>query len=126
MSDPHTRIFHELLEPMLRIGLNGTQFRILLWVMRNSYGRMGAKSADYTWGRIARDIRSDRPNVSRGGRAMLEMGVLKVVAAGGEIGINKSRIIELGGGAKTHGGCENARVRERTPKRVQSAPPYSL
>ena len=109
MADAHTRLFHELLEPLLRVQLNGTQFRILLWVARNSFGRGGEHFAGYTWGQIARDMGADRTRVSREGRAMLELGVLKP-GEEGEIGIDKDRVKELGG-------CENAPERERTPKR---------
>ena len=123
MADAHTRLFHELMEPLLRVQLNGTQFRILLWVARNSYGRSGARFAPCTWGQIARDLGADRTRVSREGRAMLSLGVLRP-GEEGEIGIDKDRVKELGG-------CENARggakthPSENAPQSVTKTHPHS-
>jgi hypothetical protein len=125
--DAYTRVFHELLEPLLRVPkINGTQFRIIFWVARNSYGRRGAQFAACTWGSIARGIAAPsqepaRVRVSREGRALLKRGILRL-GAEGEIGINKHRIIELGGDAKTHPPCENAPCAGASPSVPNSHP----
>ncbi|MDD5628887.1 MAG: replication protein [Elusimicrobia bacterium] len=102
MADAHTRLFHELLEPMLRLDLTGVQFRIILWVARNSYGRNGARFARYSWRRMAMDFRMDRRGVARLGADLLKRGILRTNEAG-EIGIDKHRVRSLALGPQSQG-----------------------
>jgi hypothetical protein len=101
MADAHTRIFHELLEPLLQIDLNGTQLRVIFWTARNTYGRQGEHYAPYSWLQVAREIICERTRVNRAGAELLKQGIL-CLDESGRIGINKKRIIELGECAKSH------------------------
>lgn len=121
ITDPFTPLFHELTEPMMRLHLNGTQFRILIWVARHSYGWNGAKFTPYSWGRIAQAIKADRVRVSREGRALLAKGILRP-GPEGEIGIDKRRIVELGGCENARGECENAPCESDTPSVSKTHP----
>ncbi|MFA5140426.1 MAG: hypothetical protein WC728_14435 [Elusimicrobiota bacterium] len=100
--DAHTRIFHELLEPLLRLDLTGVQFRIILWVARNSYGRGGAFFAPYSWRRIGKDLRADRRGVARQGADLLQRGILRP-GGDGELGISKDGIRSLALGLQSQG-----------------------
>jgi len=102
MADAHTRLFHELLEPLLRLDLNGVQFRILLWVARNSYGRSGARFAAFSWRGMATDLKADRRGVSRQGADLIKRGILRM-NGGQEIGIDKHKIRSLGLGQLSQG-----------------------
>ena len=122
-TDPYTRIFHEWLEPFLRLGINGHQCRIILWVARNSYGRQGAKQASFSWRGIAHDLGRlySRSRISREGRALVGMGILKVKED--VIWIDKYRIREL-----TTGGADSPRGRirpggESDPQKGADSPP---
>ena len=124
ITAPFTPLFHELTEPMMRLSLNGTQFRILLWTARNSYGYGGAKFAAYSWGKIANAIGADRSRISREGRALIEMGVLLKGPGDGKIGICKGRIAELGGVRKRTGGADSPRANQ-TRQTVSKTHPLS-
>lgn len=102
MADAYTRIFHELLEPLIQLDRPGLQFRILLWVARNSYGRGGEHFAPFSWRRIAKNIKADRRGVARAGAALRRDGLLKLNEAG-EIGICKDGIRSLALGQPSQG-----------------------
>ena len=102
MADAHTRIFHEWLEPALRLVLSSIAWRILLWVARNSYGRNGAKSCSLSWRKMASDLCADRSNVRHAGARLIAMGIL-VKNGANEIGIDKRRVRSLDLGANHPG-----------------------
>jgi phage replication O-like protein O len=69
------RIPTELLEAILHARLSGTQYRILLWVIRNTYG-WNRSWTPFTWYRIAQELHVDRPNLYRAGKSLLQSNVL--------------------------------------------------
>lgn len=78
------RVPNGLLEPLLRARLNGTQWRVLLWVVRYTHG-WNRPSTTFTWYRIARDLTLDRATTYRAGRALLQAGVL--IRAGDQLAL---------------------------------------
>jgi phage replication O-like protein O len=105
--DTYTPLFNELLKPLMRLSINGTQFRIILWTARNSYGWSKSRATQFSWSSIAKDIKTSRTAVSREGRELLKQNIL-IINENGEIGINKRKIKELDGVCETAQVCENA------------------
>ena len=66
-----------LLERLLHTPLNGTQWRVLLWVIRNTYG-WHQLTAQFSWYKIAKDLSMDRGGVVRAGTRLLELGILRI------------------------------------------------
>lgn len=87
-------IANELLEALARHQTVGLSARILLWVARNTYGRRDVGSArnrktcEYTWTRVADEIKGHRQHVSRAGNSLLSDGLL-VKDRDGNIGLQK-------------------------------------
>jgi phage replication O-like protein O len=73
--DRFIRLPTEVLEALLRQRLSGAQWRILFWVVRNTYG-WNRSSAPFTWYQIARELGMSRPALYRAGQALLARGVL--------------------------------------------------
>jgi hypothetical protein len=61
----------------LRWAFSGTQWRILLWTIRNTYG-WHRDSVPFSWYRITKDLGADRGGVVRAGRQLVRAGVLQV------------------------------------------------
>lgn len=80
-ADRFVRLSTELLEALLCSKLTGIQFRIVLWVIRNTYG-WNRRSSPFTWYRIANELCLDRPAVYRAGKALLQAEVLVLQADG--------------------------------------------
>jgi phage replication O-like protein O len=76
-EDGFLRIPNALLEALLRVRLTETSWRILLWVIRQTYG-WNRKEAPYSWYRIARDLSMDRGGVARSGNKLLGAKVLSI------------------------------------------------
>jgi len=74
-ADYFVRFPTELLEALLRTPLNGTQCRILFWVIRQTLG-WHRKTVQFSWYRIAGDLGLSRPSVYRAGQALLRKGIL--------------------------------------------------
>src|SRR5216684_3931060 len=74
-SHSFLRLPNQLLDVLLRTRLTGTQFRILLWVLRRTYG-WNKEWTPFTWYRIAKELCLDRPVVYRAGKVLLETKVL--------------------------------------------------
>ena len=83
-SDRFVRLPAELLEALLRTRLTETSWRILLWVIRQSYG-WHRQSAPYSWYQIARELSMDRGGVVRTGNRLLRANLLCV--RGGQLGL---------------------------------------
>jgi phage replication O-like protein O len=64
-----------LLEALLRTSLAGGQVRVILWVVRNTYGWNRAFTP-FSWYRVANELRMNRSAVYRAGRALLSARVL--------------------------------------------------
>ena len=63
------------MEALLHAPLNGTQWRILLWVIRQTYG-WNRHYVRFSWYKMARDLGLSRPAVYRAGSALLTGGIL--------------------------------------------------
>jgi phage replication O-like protein O len=87
ISDRFIRLPTELLEALLHAPLSGTQWRIVGWVVRQTYG-WNRHVAPFTWYRIAGDLSMDRGGVVRAGNRLLRSGIL--FAQGGGVGIQKN------------------------------------
>src|ERR1700685_3720438 len=64
------RLSNDLLEALLRARLNGTQWRILRGVIRQTYG-WNRRSTPFTWYKLAKQLCLDRAAVYRAGQALL-------------------------------------------------------
>lgn len=73
-----------LLEALLRTRLSGVQWRILLWVVRYTFG-WNRQSTPFTWYRIAQELALNRSAVYRSGQALLAARVL--VVYGNQLGV---------------------------------------
>lgn len=80
MPEPHrfVRVPTELLDALLNTPLNGTQWRILFWVIRHTLG-WNRDRTPFSWYRIARDLALDRGGVVRTGNRLMQLGVLSIV-----------------------------------------------
>ena len=67
----------ELLDALLRARLNGAQWRVLLWVVRNTHG-WNRSVTSFTWYQVAKAIALDRATAYRAGQALLRAGLLVV------------------------------------------------
>src|SRR5690242_4685465 len=82
--DRFVRFPTELLETMLYSKLTGVEARILLWVIRNTYG-WNRSTTPFSWYRIANDLSLDRGGVVRAGNILLRARAL--YANQGRLGI---------------------------------------
>ena len=78
MSENHfVRVPSLLLDSLLKLPLSGTQWRILLWTIRNTFG-WDRETVRFSWYGIARELRLDRGGVVRAGRRLLDASVLLI------------------------------------------------
>ena len=73
--DRFVRLPTELLGALLHARLSGTQWRILLWVIRHTYGWNRSTTA-FSWYQIAKELSLDRGGVFRAGKRLLEGAML--------------------------------------------------
>jgi hypothetical protein len=59
----------------MRTRLSGVQWRIVLWVVRYTFG-WNRRSTPFTWYRIAQEVQVNRSAVYRSGRALLRANLL--------------------------------------------------
>src|SRR5215472_5373838 len=76
-SDRFVRLSTELLEALIRSKLAGVQLRIILWVIRNTYG-WNRELTPFTWYQISKELRINRGAAYRAGRALVAANVLRV------------------------------------------------
>jgi phage replication O-like protein O len=69
-SGAFVRLPTELLEKLLRLRLRGSEWNVLLWVVRQTYGWNRAW-APFTWYRIAKELGMDRSRTYRAGQALV-------------------------------------------------------
>ncbi len=81
------RLPTDLLEALLRVRLTETGWRIVLWVIRQSYG-WNRQTASYSWYRIARELSMDRGGVVRTGNSLLRANVLHILE--GRLGVQEN------------------------------------
>jgi len=86
--DRFVRFPTELLEALLRVQLSPTQWRILLWVIRQTYG-WNRNATPFSWYRIAKDLSTDRGGTVRAGNKLLGAGLLR--AQNRQLGIQKDQ-----------------------------------
>ncbi len=79
------RISNTLVEALLRAHLTGAQFRIIWWVIRQTYG-WNRYTTVFTWYRIAKETALDRATAYRAGKSLLRNAVLLLDA--GRLGLN--------------------------------------
>ncbi|MFA6318391.1 MAG: hypothetical protein WC943_13360 [Elusimicrobiota bacterium] len=122
--DHYTRVFHELMEPLITIDLTGIELRIILWTARNSYGRKGAHFTQkpLSWRLIAKEIAADRRCVARKGAGLIERGILRLDTEGC-LGIDKHRIRSLALGPQTPGSTDPGVY--RPPREGSTDPGFS-
>lgn len=74
-ANTFVRFPSDLMEALLGARLSGTSWRIVLWVVRQTYGwnRTGTR---FSWYRIARELAMDRGGVVRSGNRLLRARVL--------------------------------------------------
>lgn len=86
-SDHHfIRLPTPLLESLLVLPLTGTQWRLLLWVLRQSTG-WNREMTSFSWYRMARDLTLDRGGVARAGQRLLGAGLLRI--RGDQVGLEQ-------------------------------------
>jgi len=71
----YTAIANEIIDKIQEFDLNGTQFRILLCVWRNTYG-FNRKEAELSYSILANSIKSSRSAVARELKILLDMKIL--------------------------------------------------
>ena len=82
--DPFVRIPSDLLEVLLRARLSRLQWRIVLWVVRHTFG-WNRSWTPFSWYGMARDLNANRGTVFRAGARLLQSRVLRCAA--GRLGI---------------------------------------
>jgi DNA-directed RNA polymerase specialized sigma24 family protein len=70
----------------LKLRLSGTQWRILLWLVRET-SRCKQKTIPFSWYRLAHALSLDRSDVCRAGRRLLQAKILSI--RNGRIGLQK-------------------------------------
>src|SRR5207249_3941976 len=75
--DRFIRVPTDFLEALLRARLSGAQLRIVLWVLRYTFG-WNRQSTPFSWYRIAKELQMPRPAVYRAGKALAQSKVLVV------------------------------------------------
>jgi len=74
-TDRFVRLPSQLLDNLLRLPLNGVEWRIVFWVIRQTIGWNRAATT-FSWYRIAKDLKLDRAGVYRAGNWLCGAGVL--------------------------------------------------
>lgn len=72
-TEPFVRVPTVLLEDLLRCPLTGTEWRIILWIVRETYG-WNRTWTPFTWYRIARELGINRGVAYRAGRSLIQAG----------------------------------------------------
>lgn len=71
------RVPTQTLEALYIAPLTGSQLKIVLWIIRNTFG-WNRESTRFSWYRIARSINTDRAAVYRAGMQLREMNIIKI------------------------------------------------
>lgn len=69
------RLPQHLLETLLPVRLSGLEWRVLLWVLRNTLG-WNRRLTSFSWYAIAQDLQANRAAVLRAGRRLIRTGIL--------------------------------------------------
>ncbi len=79
-------ISSRLLQAIATVRLSGTQWRILLWVLRET-SRRKQRTVPFRWYHIARQLTLDRSNVHRAGQGLLRARLISIES--GRIGLQR-------------------------------------
>jgi phage replication O-like protein O len=74
-SERFVRVPTSFLEALMQARLSGGQYRVLLWVIRQTYG-WNRQRTSFTWYGIAQQIGMHRPAAYRAGQTLLKVGIL--------------------------------------------------
>lgn len=85
-SGRFVRVPTELLEALLQTPLNGTQWRIVFWVIRHTFG-WNRDMTPFSWYQIARDLALDRGGVVRAGNRLIQFRILSAMR--NQVGIQR-------------------------------------
>ena len=69
------RVPQQLLETLLPVRLSGLEWRVLLWVLRNTLG-WNRRLTLFSWYAIAQELKANRAAVLRAGRRLIQTGIL--------------------------------------------------
>ncbi len=72
----YTRLSNELLEAIARTKFSGNELRVLLWMLRNSYGWQKRSAAKVSIGRISQDLKMAKGSVHLALQVLLEANVI--------------------------------------------------
>lgn len=81
LEDGHTRIANEILENIMKVSLNGTQFRLVMAIWRYTYG-FQRKQHEMSISFLAEAISASRSQVDRELLVLIERKIIEVVATG--------------------------------------------
>jgi phage replication O-like protein O len=104
-----------LLEAFLRMPLNGTQWRLIFWTIRNTYG-WNRPAVSFTWYRLAKELAINRAALYRSGQNLLARGVL--VSSEGRLAVATNTVAN---GQRFPLPKNNASVAARQRNRCQEA-----
>src|SRR5258708_35338756 len=76
-TDRFVRLPTEVLEALLHVPLSGAQWRILFWVIRQTYG-WNRNRTPFSWYRISKELSLDRGGVVRAGHKLLRKKFLSL------------------------------------------------
>lgn len=89
----HTRIANEILEQIMRVSLNGTQFRLVMAIWRYTYG-FQRKNHEMSISFLVESINGSRSQVTRELNALIDRKIVVVVGTGKggsrKLGFNKN------------------------------------
>ncbi|MBG9756747.1 hypothetical protein ABD89_13740 [Lysinibacillus sphaericus] len=93
LKNGHTRIANEILEEIMKLNLNGTQFRLLLAIWRYTYGYQRTTN-DISTSFLTRAINANRTQVSRELATLIDRNIVSVIGIGSKggrkMGVNKN------------------------------------
>lgn len=81
LEDGYTRVANEILENIMKVSLNGTQFRIVMAVWRYTYGFQRTKH-EMSISFLSQSINASRGQVDRELSTLISRNILKVVKTG--------------------------------------------
>ncbi|MGE7951654.1 replication protein [Lysinibacillus xylanilyticus] len=93
LKNGHTRIANEILEEIMKLNLNGTQFRLLLAIWRYTYG-FQRKTNEISTSFLTKAINANRTQVNRELATLIDRNIISVIGIGSKgarmMGVNKN------------------------------------
>ena len=80
LEDGYTRIANELMEELIRRDFNGSQMKVILCLIRNTYG-YGRKECDFSVGFICKNTGIDKRNVIAILKSLIDGRVFNITGA---------------------------------------------